>query len=187
MNYHVTAKFPISNDEYKQLEKSFGQLTKYASWQLIRKNAKNNHTDDFEDINQELIMSLIRAGSYYKRQIYIEKCFEIAKSHVKDLFVVKLLEGLEDLWKNRTRHGANRQKYGYWQEKLLEKIINKYVPQSERPKRDTPLEIDNKFSTYCKSIVWNTNKSIGRKITKEKVVRNGSVSLSEYEYLSGTI
>lgn len=179
----ITANFPISNEEYLDLEKAFGQLTKYASWQLLRKNAKNNHTDDFEDINQELIMSLIRAGSYYKRQVYIERCFDVAKKHVKDIFIVKLLEGLENLWRNRTRHGANRQKYGAYQEELLYRIVKKFVPPNERPKKNMPLKIDSKFSTYCKAIAWNAQKSLGRKITKEKSIRAGIASLSDFDYL----
>ncbi len=180
---NITTNFPISNEEYLDLEKAFGQLTKYASWQLLRKNAKNNHTDDFEDINQELIMSLIRAGSYYKRQVYIEQCFEVAKKYVKDQFICKLLEGLENLWRNRTRHGANRQKYGEYQEDLLYRIVKKFVPPSERPKKNSPLKIDNKFATYCKAIAWNAQKSLGRKITKEKSIRAGIASLSDFDYL----
>jgi hypothetical protein len=183
MNNNITSNFPISNEEYLNLEKSFGNLCKYASWQLLRKNAKNNHTDDFEDINQELIMSLIRAGSYYKRQIYIERCFEVAKRHIKDVFMCKVLEGLEDLWRNRTRHGANRQKYGMQQERLLYAIVNKVVPLKERPKKNAPLKIDTKFSTYCKAIAWNAQKSLGRKITKEKSIRSGIASLSDFDYL----
>src|SRR5581483_481164 len=173
----ICEHFPISNEEYLDLERSFGALTKYASWQLLRKNTKNNHTDDFDDINQELVMSLIRAGSYYKRQVYIEKCFKVVKHYVTDMFVLKLVEGLENLWRNRTRHGANRQKFGNMQEGLLYKIIKVYVPKSERPKKDEPLKIDSKFSTYCKAIAWNAQKSLGRKITKEKKIRSGITSL----------
>lgn len=179
----ICDSFPISNEEYTSLENTFGQLTKYASWQLLRKNAKNNHTDDFDDINQELIMSLIRAGSYYKRQVYIEQCFEVAKKYVKDIFILQLLNGLENLWKNRTRHGANRQKYGHYQEELLYKIVKKFVPSRERPKKNAPLKIDSKFSTYCKAIAWNAQKSLGRKITKEKTIRSGIASLTDFDYL----
>lgn len=183
MNHQIINSFPILNEEYKKLEKAFGQLAKYASWQLLRKNTKNNHTDEFDDINQELIISLIRAGSYYKRQVYIEKCLEVAKVYVKDEFLIKILEGLEDLWLNRTRHGANRQKFGKPQEQILEKIVRRSVPLAARPKKTTPLEVDSKFTTYCKAIVWNAQKSLGRKITKEKSVRTGMASLSDFEYL----
>lgn len=182
---NICDEFQITNEEYLELEEEFGKLTKYASWQLLRKNAKNSHTDDFDDVNQELIMSLIRAGTYYKRQVFIERCFEVAKKFVNDYFLAKLLAELETLWQNRTRHGANRQKFGQYQERLLENIINKVVPKDLRPNKTDRLQIDTKFSTYCKAIAWNAQKSIGRKITKEKSIRNGCCSLSEYNYLAG--
>jgi hypothetical protein len=184
VNNGICDNFPISNEEYMKLEESFGQLTKYASWQLLRKNTKNNHTDDFDDINQELIMSLIRAGSYYKRQIYIEKCLEVAKFYVKDVFIIKIVQELDNLWQNRTRHGANRQKFGQPQEQLLNQVMKKFVPPSTRPDKNALLKIDNKFSTYCKAITWNAQKSMGRKITKEKSIRAGSISLGDYDYLA---
>lgn len=183
----ITDSFPISNDEYRDLEKKFGNLAKFASWQLLRKNAKNNHTDEFDDVNQELIMALIRAGSYYKRQVYIEQCLEVAKECVEDHFILKLVEQLEDLWANRTRHGANRQKFGEMQEKLLEKILRSLVPQIKRPKKDIKLKIDSKFSTYTKAIIWNSMKSLGRKITKEKDIRAGQCSISEFDHLASNL
>ncbi len=127
----ICIDFRISDEEYLELEKEFGKLTKYASWQLLRKNTKNNHTDEFDDINQELLISLLRAGSYYKRQVYIESCIGTAKEYAKDNFIVFILSELENLWRNRTRHGANRQKFGHFQEKLLEKIVTKVVPKKD--------------------------------------------------------
>ena len=179
----IVQDFPISNEEYFELEKSFAMLCKYAAWQLLKKNAKNNHTDEFDDINQELLMSIIRAGSYYKRQIYIEQCFLVAKEWAKDEFVLFVLQELENLWHNRTRHGANRQKFGMHQEKLLERIMRQVVSKESRPNKCQPLRIDAKFATYCKAITWNAQKSMGRKITREKGIRAGQVSLSEYEYV----
>jgi len=176
--------FPINNEEYFKLEKEFGQLTKYASWQLLKKNAKNNHTDDFDDINQELVVSVLIAGSYYKRQTYIENCLEAAKKYVKDKFIGFIVGELDELWANRTRHGANRQKFGQHQEKVLDEIIISAVPIAERPNRTANLKIDTKFSTYCKAVAWNKQKSLGRKITKEKDVRASMASLSEFDYLA---
>lgn len=185
MNNGICESFPISNEEYMNLDRDFGRLAKKQAWELLRKNTKNNHTDEFEDINQEVIMALLRAGSYYKRQVYIEKCLEVAKVYVKDGFISKIVEELEKLWQNRTRHGANRQKYGPPQEQLLERIIKKFVPPEVRPDKNAPLKIDSKFQIYCKSITWNAQKSMGRKITKEKGLRTGICSLSEYSYLGG--
>ncbi len=171
--------------EYDHLTKCFGKLCYYAAHQLQKKNSKNNYTDDFEDINQELQLSIIRAGSYYKRQIYIEKCLASVDQHNIDGFMKKIIVKLQDLWSNRTRHGANRQKFGYKQERMLDLIVKSVVPKKFRPDRNERLKIDTKFSTYCKAIVWNGQKSMGKKITREKSIRSGQVSLSEYDYLNG--
>lgn len=181
----ICQSFPITATEYDQLTKSFGKLCYYAAHQLQKKNSKNNYTDDFEDINQELQLSIIRAGSYYKRQVYIEKCFSSVRVHNTDPFMGLLCEKLGDLWANRTRHGANRQKFGSRQERMLDALVRTAVPRRRRPDRRASLRIDCKFSTYCKAIVWNGQKSMGKKITREKSIRSGQVSLSEYDYLNG--
>lgn len=169
--------FPISNEEYLELDEKFSRLCHYASWQLIRKNSRNNHTDDFEDINQNLIISLMKAGSYHKRQVYINKCFVVAQKHVKDHFIIKILAGLQELWNNKTKHGAHKQKFGEIQEYLLDRIVKKCVPKSEHPQKNAPLEIDDVFTNYCKAIIWNENKSMGRKITKERPIRGHLANL----------
>ena len=224
INNGICEQFPISNEEYLDLEKEFANLCRYAAWQLIKKNIKNNHTDEFDDINQELLMAIIRAGSYYKRQVYIEQClvksiqyiggpkaYKVLKFIVKKAkpddcirkeakealrqiidikydpkndFLIFVLQELFILWHNRTRHGANKQKFGCFQEKLLENIVKKVVPFEKRPNKQQPLKIDNKFSTYCKSIAWNSQKSMGKKITREKSIRTGIVSISDYDYLA---
>jgi hypothetical protein len=179
----ICNNFPITDAEYYELNKKFGKLCYYAAHQLKKKNSKNNVTEDIDDINQELQMSIIRAGSYYKRQVYIEKCLKLSKIYVKDLFSNMVVENLDNLWLNRTKHGANRQKFGDYQEYLLEKIISLCIPEESRPSKKDSLKIDCKFSTYCKAIVWNGQKSMGKKITKEKNIRSGLCSLSEYDYL----
>jgi hypothetical protein len=97
--------------------------------------------------------------------------------------LVLILRELVLLWHNRTRHGANRQKFGIVQETLLYNIVKRVVPVKERPKKKSPLKIDDKFGTYCKAIAWNAQKSLGRKITKEKNIRSGMASLSDFDYL----
>lgn len=181
---NICQSFPITSQEFDLLNKSFGKLCYYAAHQLQKKNCKNNYTDDFDDINQELQLSIIRAGSYYKRQIYIEKCFETISQYNMDFFLNKIVKNLQDLWQNRTRHGANRQKFGMKQEIFLDSIVKKIIPKDKRPNKFAELIIDNKFATYCKAIVWNGQKSMGKKITREKSIRSGQVSLSEYDYLS---
>ena len=179
----ICNNFPITEKEYYELDKKFGKLCYYAAHQLKKKNSKNNVTEDIDDINQELQLSIIRAGSYYKRQTYIEKCLKLSKSYTKDIFALLVLDNLESLWINRTKHGANRQKFGDYQELVLENIVKNYIPEDKSPSRKDSLKIDCKFSTYCKAIVWNGQKSMGKKITKEKTIRTGLCSLSEYDYL----
>lgn len=179
----IVGNFPVTESEYEVLDEEFGNLCHYAAWQLQKKNAKNNHTNDPDDDVQELRIALIRAGSYYKRQIYIERCFDSLDEHVKDKFIKKLVQQLKQLWTDRRRHGANRQKFGEFQELLLDRLVKKHVPKDKRPRRDQPLHVDAKFATYLKHIVWNAQKSLGKKITREKSWRTGLVSLSEYDYL----
>ena len=66
---------------------------------------------------------------------------------------------------------------------LLDKIVKEIVPLGVRPSKKQKLKFDTKFTTYCKAIAWNTQKSMGKKITKEKSIRSGQVSLSEFSYL----
>lgn len=184
----ICNNFPITSNEYIALDEKFGKLCYYAAHQLKKKNSKNNCVEDIEDINQELQLSIIRAGSYYKRQIYIESCLVLVKKHIdKNIKNKKLIKSLQNLWNNRTRHGANRQKFGPIEEKLLESLLKKYVPKKVRPSKTEELKIDSKFATYCKAIVWNGQKSMGKKITREKTIRSGLVSLSEYDYLGANL
>jgi hypothetical protein len=184
MKKSIYQQFPISDVEYKELEKEFGKLCYYAMHQLWNKNSRNNHTEEKEDIDQSLRMSMLQAGCYYKRQVYIDRCFEVAKKYAADPFVRQVLGELEDLWENRTRHGANRQKFGYYQERLLERVVKKTVPRSLRPRKKSPLVVDSKFPTYCKQIIWNMQKTMGKRITREKGIRSGLTSLSEFDFLA---
>jgi len=180
----IINNYPIKDEEYAVLEKKFDDLLHYAGWQLLKKNTQNNHTEEEEDIAQELRLSVIRAGSYYKRQVYIESCFlSLKRCPIEDKFSRSVLNDLRELWDNRTRHGAGRSTFHAPQEEMLTKLVKKYVPKAERPSPEAPLKFDSKFSTYCKSIAWNQIKSIGRRITKEKSIRSHSVSISEYSYL----
>jgi hypothetical protein len=176
--------FAVTETEYKNLDDKFGKLCYYAARQLKSKNSKNNYYDDPEDIVQELRIALTDAGKYYKRQTYIENSFAVLSKHVKDLFTKKVLKQLQKLWKDRTRHGANRQKFGPYQEEILESLVTNYVPMELRPSKSSPLIIDAKFIKYCKQITWNRQRAMGKKITREKFWRTGLVSLSDFDYLS---
>lgn len=180
----IVNNFPITNSEYHILDEKFGNLCYYAAWQLKKKNAQNYFSNDplGEDDVQDLRIALIRAGSYYKRQTYIESCFECLQE-VDDPFIMKVVASLQKLWTDRRRHGANRQKFGDFQEQILDRLVNKCVPKDKRPDKLRPVEMDVKFFTYAKQIIWNASKSLGKKITREKSIRHGMVSLSEFDYL----
>jgi hypothetical protein len=180
----IVHNYPVKEEEYKLLDEKFGKLAHYAAWQLKKKNSKNSLTNDPDDDVQELRIALIRAGSYYKRQTYIEQCFEALGGNVTDKFMKSLLKELKQLWKDRRKHGANRQKFGVFHELILDRLVAKYVPKEERPVKDSPLSIDTKFCVYCKQILWNAQKSLGKQITREKSWRTGLVSLSEFDYLA---
>ncbi len=179
----ITNNYPITESEYLILDDELGNLCHYASWQLKKKNSKNNTTNDPEDDVQELRISLLRAGSYYKRQTYIESCFEALNKHVDDKLIKILVKQLEQLWTDRRHHGANRQKFGEFQEVILDKLIARHVPKDVRPSKTQHLDVCAKFIRYAKQIMWNEQKRLGKQITKEKSWRTGLVSLSEFDYL----
>lgn len=179
---YIFNEFKITNEEYAELDKKFGNLCYKAAWELKRKNFKNNSTDDIEDVVQALRWSMTTACVYTKRQRYIKSCLDIVKQSVDQVILKELVEELENLWSNRTRHGANKQKFGQWQENIL-KILLQYVPEDKRPDKNQKLDIDKKFSIYCKAIIWNCSKNLGKKITRERSIRSGLVSLSEHSYL----
>ena len=179
----IATNFPISDEEYQQLDEQFGKLAYYQARQLRDKNSQNNCWEDRDDFVQDLRIALVRAGSYHKRQTYIESSFKALQRRIPDLTVSQVLERLQHLWVNRKRHGANRQKFGPLQELILRELVEHFVPVDVQPKREQPLQIDAAFIKYCKQITWNQLKQSGKKITREKSWRTGLVSLSEYDYL----
>jgi len=181
------SKFKISNEEYRILEKQFGNLCYFAAQQLYRKNKKNNQTDEIEDIAQELRLALLDTGVYCKRQIYIERCLEVAHKYCdKDYFLKKIVDKLQELWDNRKVKGIKK-RFGQHQENLLDFIIKRCVPEEERPDPNAKLVVDIKFIKYCKQIVWNRQRNLGKRITRELPLRNGICSLSSFDYLGGEI
>lgn len=182
----ILKTFGVTDLEYDLIDKKFGKLAHTAAWELLRKNSRNNHTDEQEDIAQRLRISFLRAGSYYKRQTYIENCLDLCRKYVEDRFLRKIINELFNLWKNKTRHGAHRQKFGPHQEKILDQLSKTLIPTKERPSKKKALILDSAFTTYCKSIMWNEQKAMGRKITREKPIRTGLVSISDFDYLGAT-
>ena len=42
---YILSTFGVTNEEYEKLYEDFDALCHFASWQLLHKNVKNNHTD----------------------------------------------------------------------------------------------------------------------------------------------
>jgi len=181
----ICKEWRISETEYLLLDKQFGKLCEKQAWILLQKNYRNNHTDEQVDIAQDMRLAMIRAGSYYKRQLFIEKCLELCEKYAPDRFHSLMVESLKNLWLNKTRHGANRQKFGPPQEKMLFRLTRKIVPKKIRPnKKEQLTSIGPTFERYCKSITWNEMKAKGKKITREKAIRSNQVSISEFDFLA---
>lgn len=182
---YILSKYPITDAEYNELTKKFGKLCYYIAHDLKKNNVKNNYSDDIEDIVQDLFISLMKSGSYHKRQLFIETQLDAAKKYLKkagDPVLFSAIKKLNKLWNNRKKHGASRQKFGSYHEVILENII-KTLPPSHRPAYQG-LKINAYFTRYCKSIIWNTQKATGKKITRERSFRVGQVSLSNNKHLT---
>lgn len=178
--------YRVTSEEYLRLVDAYGKLCWKAAHELRRMNSNNNHTDEIEDIYQELCTAMIVAVHYFKRQTYTQRCFKaLHKSWhrgVSNAFLRSVAGRLEDLWLNRSQKG---QRFGPHHEALLDSIVGKVVPKAERPSREDPLVMDAQFGAYLKSIVWNRHKALGKKITREKPLRNSLCSISEHSYLGG--
>ena len=181
--HYIFDEFPITGEEYADLDQEFGNLCYKAAWELKRKNFKNNYTDEIEDIVQDLRWSMSQACIYTKRQRYIETSLKLVESYCKEPFILEIIEELKELWSNKTRHGANKQKFGSHQEQILESLLRKYVPADDRPTKKSKIDIDQRFKVYCKAVIWNRSKNLGKKITRERTIRGGMVSISEFDFL----
>lgn len=173
----ICSRWQVTDKEYEILEEQFGRYCHDVAWKLLYKNAKNNHTDDEADIYQEMRIKLFIAAAYQKRQQYIEKSLEICKKYVSN-DGVKEVEKLENMWHKKQVDGK-RVRFGVEQEELLAKLVGEYVPDNLQPKKDAPLAINDRFPAYCKSILQNRSRFLGKKITKERPVRVNQVSLSD--------
>jgi hypothetical protein len=175
----ISKKFRVTNEEYAELDRRFGKLALKQSWTFDKRNS-GFCIDSQPDIVQELAIALMTAGGYYKRQVYIESCLSMLKTAVDDPLIKNIVDRLEFLWSNKTKHGAGKRTFGEWQEQLLGVLVREYIPKSIRPSKSIGLKFDEKFSRYCKSITWNRVKNIGMRETREKRFRVNEVSLSDF-------
>lgn len=177
-------RFSLSNDEWMQLHKQFHKLSCFQARSLVDRNNMGSHTDDYEDIEQEMRQHVVIAAMYHKRQCFIDDSFKVLKGYVKNKKDTREFLQLEMLWvKKRTEDGV-KQKFGREQEARLQKMIDELVPEGERPDPSNPLRFTEQFITYCKQITWNRIRTLGRNISKQKPIRSGLVSISSYNYLA---
>lgn len=172
-------EFSVTNEEYDILNKQFGELCYFIAHQLIGENIKNNFTDDFDDVVQEIRLALLDAARYYKRQTYIEDALKCARLHCKGERVLSLLVRLETMWQDR----KTRRRFKKKQEDLLERLLD-YIPQEVRPSKQQNLKMNKEFFGYCKSILWNRKKFLGKKISRDRPIRSGILSLSQFDHRS---
>jgi hypothetical protein len=171
--------FRVTDNEYRQLNDRYGKLSHAQAWEYNRRNS-GFCMEEREDVVQELCIALMTAGSYYKRQVYVDSCLEVLKKYVKDIVLKSIVDRLDYLWSNKTKHGAGKRRFGKPQEVILDKLVNNCVPPDERPSKTRSLQLDAKFGSYCKAITWNRMKNIGIKSSREKEVRAGEVSIADY-------
>lgn len=178
---YILQTYSISDEEYDELLDQFDKLIYFIAWKHIKTNRHNNLTDELEDVIQELRIALVQSAGYYKRQCYILNCFDALKTCKEPI-----IEELRYKWDNRIKHGARKRLFGQPEEQILNNIINYFLPEGSRPQIEK-IKINTKYKTYCKSILWNAVKALGRKITKEQPIRQGITSLSEFEYIGNNI
>jgi len=181
----IFKRFEVTNEDYLLLEKNFDKLCKFVAWRLKQSNARNNCTDELDDFIQDMRIAVLYAGAYYKRQTYIEECLTLLAKHLKDRFLRLMLMELISRWENKGKSGEERERFDVYHEEILENLVKENIPDKIRPSRKRPLVIDKRFPIYCKNIIWNKKKAVGRKITKERSLRGGLVSLTQFAYIGG--
>ncbi len=186
---YIQKRYPISNDEYKVLDDKYDKLCWFAANGLARSNKKSE--EDLQDYHSDIQIGMFRAGSYYKRQCFLEATFSYLNNCklFMDSNEIEELTVLKNTWSNH----KTRSSFGKPQENELIVLLNKFegvAYNSDSNKIDIPdintsLRFDRNFEVYCKAIIWNTKKSLGQQISKENANRNNEISLSEWEFLEG--
>ena len=186
---YIQKRYSISNDEYKILEEKYDKLCWFAANKLTYSNKKSE--EDLQDYHSDIQIGMFRAGSYYKRQCFLEAVFSYMK-YCKLFMEPKEIEELTALKSMWSSH-KTRSSFGITQEDQLIILLKKYEGVASKPNGakieipniNTTLKFDRNFEVYCKAIIWNTKKSLGQQISKENADRNNEISLSEWEFLEG--
>lgn len=175
---YIQKKYPVTNEEFEVLEKKYGKLCWFAASNLTYSNRKSE--EDLQDFHSEILIGMFRAGSYYKRQTFIENVFEYldkCKIYMEPIDISSL-QTLKNTWKRKADFNETH-------EVIIREILKKYEDaiNEDAPKDNLTLQFDEKFEIYCKSIIWNTKKSLGQSISKENKYKCKEISLDEWEFL----
>lgn len=172
-SYYIQKNYPVTDDEYCVLDKKYGKLCWDAARKLANKNKSDQHS--LEDFHSEVVLGMCRGGSYYKRQIFIEECFDGLDNKIyMDFKDIDVFTNLKKIWKKR------KGRFCIKEEKYLCELISKYNCDVFVKN----LTFDRKFEVYCKAIIWNTAKNIGQNITQKRKYVKSEISLDEWAFLA---
>lgn len=183
---YIQKKYRITDKEYNLLHEKFGKLCWFAASKLTASNRRSD--EDLQDYHSEIVLGMFRAGSYYKRQVFIENVFDYLRSCKKYMCAddIDMLAGFQNKWKKKSEFlETDENELVLFLERF--KIYNDDINRSGPcyPNQNSQLKIDNKFKVYCKAIIWNTTKSLGQHISKENETKMKEVSLDEWSFLEG--
>jgi hypothetical protein len=177
---YIQKKYPISNQEYDILNKQYGKLCWFAATKLARSNRREE--EDLQDFHSEIQIGMFRSGSYYKRQVFIDKTLRYLKAFIPHMNVTELdlYNSLRNKWSGKKNHFGEKEEAQLRQLFDVCKRLDKRVPDPEKP-----LFMGKRFNIYCKAIIWNTYKALGQHVSKENERRNKEISLDEWSFLEG--
>jgi hypothetical protein len=177
---YIQKKYPVSDQEYEILNTQYGKLCWFAANKLARSNRRED--EDLQDFHSEIQIGMFRSGSYYKRQVFIDKSFRYLKFFFPFMTLpeISMLNSIKDKWQNRKNH------FGEKEEAQLRVLLQVCKRQGRRtPDPAKALFMGKRFNIYCKAIIWNTYKALGQCVSKENERRNKEVSLDEWAFLEG--
>jgi hypothetical protein len=171
----IQKRYPISDQEYGELDKKYGKLCWFAASKLAGKQHRT--PEDLDDFHAEIQIGMCRAGSYYKRQTFIEKAFDYLDQHKLSKDDKSKINDLKEIW--FTKKSAFTED----KEDILRAILDSKQKETKEIDGNVSLEFDEKFKIYCKAIIWNTAKALGQQISKENSARASEMSLDECPFI----
>ena len=175
---YIQKRYPVTDEEFDYLVQKYGKLCWFAATKLG--NQKHRLPEDLSDFHSEIQLGMCRAGSYFKRQTFLEKCFTHLEQSDLSSEDKSILEEIQKIWNTK------KALFGEKEEDRLLELFNKYRDNVDFSDHDR-LIFNEKFEVYCKSIIWNTTKTLGEHISRENSLRASEISLDEYPFIAGNI